>query len=608
MIERRMQILSACFGLIVLLQAFPVSAQTNETEIPAVGEICAPSPTGVDCFPFQMTIPPSGGTVDAYVEGASSYTIPEVGMSIGSSFTGYFAGTFDGGDGGQIGGEWEITSTLILPAGIEIPPQASIPTTTVSGGSWQGQLFEDGTGTGTYSGSDSMGMPIQGTWYLNFDAEDFQSELPMPTEVSSSPTPPPEPATQPTATSQSASTPTLPLAPDITPVVSMQSLVDLIYRQRTLLQTGIDAWRPSIATWFGGQLVSVSVDEEDQPFVVDVYGQRTPVDEQGLPLTEVDSRVTPSEKIIKNNPDIDWGAQLEDFGERSWSTLQNLLQPGFDWFNQTVEGLKPSESLNQFVDQLNTPVVGQEEGLTEEESVVVQNETILLQTQEEMRQDCTQALGESACEGRKLDLDDPSDYAIWRKKHFEDSKSYYFNKYKNVMSDEEWDELLSQDLDPVQVMKSRSSMNSAMQTFNKSIGDTAIEEIEKQFGIDRNAADRLKADLERLGADPKKADELARATQCLRVLSSLAAEHTISNEGMLKKIFGFVDRMIVRKQAQDLMGNNLDNNLEDISEEQLDLIQRADRQALVEALTAEQPVENDPVMQLVLDAIQGGQQ
>ena len=135
-----------------------------------------------------------------------------------------------------------------------------------------------------------------------------------------------------------------------------------------------------------------------------------------------------------------------------------------------------------------------------------------------------------------------------------------------------------------------------------------IEEIEKQFGIDRKSADKLRADLEQLGADPEKAEELARATQCLRLLSTLAAEHTISNESMFNKIFGFMDAFIVRRQAMDLMGNHLDNNLADLTDEQLDLIQRADRQGLVEALLAEQPAEDDPVMLLLLDAIEGGQQ
>jgi hypothetical protein len=48
-------------------------------------------------------------------------------------------------------------------------------------------------------------------------------------------------------------------------------------------------------------------------------------------------------------------------------------------------------------------------------------------------------------------------------------------------------------------------------------------------------------------------------------------------------------------------------NLDNLTDEQLAMIQHADRGALVEALQAQQPNEDDPVYQLVLQQIEGGQ-
>ncbi len=580
--------------LLTLLTASPVLAQSGE--IQASGQICTSSWAGDECFPFTMTLSPAGGPAEGYVEGSSSYTISEIGMTIGSSFIGHFNGIFEGGVGGSISGTWEIISTLQLPADLNLPPNVQYPTTMTSGGSWQGSLSADG-GSGAFSGSDTMGMPVSGSWTVGYDPAAFHSALPSPTRSAATAT------TASTATSRPALTPTLPPAPDVTSVVPLQDLLDLIARQRTLLQSGLDNWRPGVVPWFNGQLVSAGLEGEDQAYVEDVFGRHTAVDQSGLPLTAVDGPDTPSESILRQNPDLNWGAQLEDFGTQTWGTLQDLLQPGVDFFNQTLDSWNPSEQLSSFLDLLHTPVIGQNEGLAENESATVQVETVLLQSQQDADLDCRQALGLSACEGEELDLNDPSDYARWAEKQRAEDR-YYYTDLMGFMKPEEWDRLVEDGFDPKEVINSRRSMNQALKTINGQIGSNAIDLIEEQFGLDSKAADQLKADLVRLGADPEKADELARATQALRVITKLGADHTISNQGMLNGLFRFVDKWIVRSQAQALMIEKLDS----LTDEQLAMIQHADRGALVQALQSQQPSENDPVYQLLMSQIEGGQQ
>ena len=142
----------------LLFVPLPALAQAGVVDIDGIGEICSAG----QCYPFAMKIPPAGGPVEGHVEGSSSYVIEELGVTIGSSFIGRFTGGFEGGDGGEIGGEWEIVSTVKLPA--DLPPNAQFPTTIVSGGSWGGTLGAEGSGSGTYQGSDSLGMPVSGTW------------------------------------------------------------------------------------------------------------------------------------------------------------------------------------------------------------------------------------------------------------------------------------------------------------------------------------------------------------------------------------------------------------------------------------------------------------
>jgi hypothetical protein len=581
--------------VLLLLQAPAALAQSGGGEIQASGDICSASWVGDQCFPFAMRLPPGGGPAEGYVEGSSSYNISEIGMTIGSSFIGHFIGIYAGGDGGEISGTWEIIATVQLPADLILPPNVQYPTTITSAGSWQGTLHTDG-GSGTYTGSDTMGMPVSGTWSLGYDPAAFNAALPSLPPSALTPTVAATPSTHPTPTA------TMLPAPSVTPVVSLQALVDLIGRQRTLLQSGLDHWRPGLVPWFGGQLVTAGVEGQGQAYVEDVFGRHTQVNDAGLPLTGVEGPKTPSQLIISDNPDLEWGAQLEDFGTQAWDTLQNLLQPGVDFIDQTLDSLNPSEQLSSFLDLLQTPLVGLDDGLPADDSRTIQVEAALLLSQQDAEQDCQQALGESACNGEKLDLNDPSDYAKWDEKTREGDR-YYYTDLMGQMKPEEWDRLVEGGFDPVKVIQSRRSMNEALKTINGQIGSNAIDLIEKQFGLDRKAADQLKADLVSLGADPEKADEMARATQALRVIAKLGSDHTFSNQGLLNGMFRFVDKWIVRSQAQALMIEKLDS----LTEEQLAMIQHADRGALVQALQAQQLPGDDPVYKLLLGQLEGDQ-
>ena len=383
-------------------------------------------------------------------------------------------------------------------------------------------------------------------------------------------------------------------------MVPLQALQEFIERQRILMQSGLESWRPGIAPWFGGQLVTAGVDEGNGAHVTDVYGRRTAVDESGLPLTPVEGPDTPTQSIIAGSPDVDWGARLEEYGGKAWDALQGLLSS--DWFVETEDGMNPSEALSGYLNVLEGQGGGEQKGMNEDDWAQIEAEAALLQAQEDARQECAKSLGVSACEGEALNPDDPSDYNEWRDQQAEDNR-YHYTELMGYFSKEEYDRLIEAGFNPQQVVNSRKSMNVALRAINARMGDAAIDEIEKAFGIDREAADQLRADLVQLGADPDKADELARATQALRVISTLGADHTVSNGGMMNAMNRFIDRWVVRSQAQQLAVSNLDN----LTEEQLALIQDANGPALVRALQGTQPTEDDPIYQLLMSHIEGGQ-
>jgi hypothetical protein len=188
---------SAQWGTILLLAAMLLSPNTfgvrsvaaqGSDPITGYGKACADIQGNQSCFDFQLTFVVMGGEVQAV--GYREQEISQNGVTVQVISNLSWVGSFQGGDGGTLSGTWNGESTMELPGGQS--------TTQQSGGTWEGNLYADGTGSGTWTG---VTLSQTGTWSISYPAEEFQAGLPpAPT---SSPT-----STEPAATVQPSPEPT----------------------------------------------------------------------------------------------------------------------------------------------------------------------------------------------------------------------------------------------------------------------------------------------------------------------------------------------------------------------------------------------------------------
>ena len=184
--------LSAAVVVISLvIGAQPAAAQGSDP-ITGYGQSCADIEGSYACFDFELTFVVVGGDVQAV--GYRDQVITQNGVSVHVISNLSWVGSFEGGDGGSLSGTWSGESTIELPEG----QSYSQP----SGGTWEGNLYADGTGSGTWTGET---LNQTGTWSISYSAEEFQAGLPpaptsTPEPTKPAPTQPsPEPSEAPTA-------------------------------------------------------------------------------------------------------------------------------------------------------------------------------------------------------------------------------------------------------------------------------------------------------------------------------------------------------------------------------------------------------------------------
>lgn len=575
-------------AVLCLISPLPAAASpTAAGTIAALGEVCYLAGTQEWCFPLEVTFDPAGGPVAGTTQGTAEIPVPAAGVSFVSTFQATFEGTFEGGDGGKVAGTWQSTSQLKVPSGFSIPPNMGVANGTASG-AWEGVLQASGTGKGTLTGSDSGGNPANGTWTLRYSADSFRSGLTQPSPTAAPPTALPATGRPPTATVAPVATLPPGAMPDSPAVLA--TAVD--QEQTALLSPNRSDLPPVLAPWYFGQVVRMAI-AEDEILAMDIFGQSAPITAADAALTSLSS------EVIYSNPGFDWCATLTGLGMRTFDAVRGMGSSSFQFVTGTLEVLMPSETASDFLTLLTTPPDLGDAPLSETQAATLQGEVLLhtLQSQADHDQVDPAEGGEPAEPVEQL--------ATLVDQQREEDRRHYVDLL-NEISQEEWDQLVDDGFDPAEVVRSRRSMNRALQAMRARLGEEQLSQIELQFKLDAAAAGSLRERLLYLGATPEKADELARAAGALRVLTALAEEHTVSTGGLLSGLTRFIDAWIVRAQAQSLAIDAAGTNLQGLSETQLALIQSADRRGLIDALTAESELSDDPVLRLILEQVQGG--
>lgn len=571
-------------ALLVMAPLTAAAAPPAAGSITALGEVCYVMSGQQWCFLLELTFDPAGGPLAGTTQGTAEIPVPAAGVSFVSSVQGAFRGTFAGGDGGSVSGTWQSTSQVSVPAGFTFPGGSGLVNGTASG-TWEGVLRANGTGKGTLSGTGASGNPANGTWVIYYYPADFLAGLAAPTDTPAPPTAPP--------VTTSLPTPTLSLPPGALPD-SLAALAAAIARERAaLLSPDRSALPPVLAPWYFGQVVRMAVDEEGEVVARDIFGHSAPIHDAGAELTSL------SDEVIQANPGFDWAATLTAFGQRALDAVSGMGSTAFTFVSGTLDDMLPSQTALDFLDLLTTPPDPGDAPITQEQASTLQGETLLhtLQSQQE---------NDQADPAEGVEPNEPEEQLTALNEQQREADRYHYVELLNAISQEEWDRLIEDGLDPAEVVRSRRSMNRALQAIRARLGEEQLSQIELQFKLNAESTKSMRGRLLSLGATPDQANQMARATAALRVLTALGEEHTVSTGGLLDGLTRFVDAWILRSHAQAMAINAAGTNLQGLSETQLALIQSADRQGLIDALTAESELKDDPILRLILDEIKGG--
>jgi hypothetical protein len=598
--------LSNKFKLMSILLCFVLSTQSIyavyaapvELEISAEGELCSQTYGVTFCFPLTFTFDTEGGSVSGQSSGSTSFPIEGVGTIV-SSFSALFNGTFEGGDGGKLEGTWTSTANVTLPDGLSLPPDMPALTQSSAGGTWSGNLYADGTGSGTFQAVDSFGASSSGTWQVTYSGSAF--ETPEPTQA----TQPTQTALPSAAAATTAASPTIiPPTPTIVPTPGLtldpQALLVLgdlqsaIQKQLERFQSGdLSDYPAALSRWLNGEVVRVNVGNETL-VVSDIYGHRVEVDENGLPQSDPSVIESPSAEVVNNHQDLAWPSILDSISESAYKAFNNFTEPTFQFIEETTEGIEPTEIASSFyayLAQLSTPPV---EELTQKESSVLKTEGAIHASNNQLEQQKLEGP-----DGEKVDVKEAVEKVAEEQ---EDTWRRHYVEVLEIISAERWDELVSQGIDPVQLIRNRETADETLVKFNEFFGGQSMSDLAVKFDLLPEEVSTMKSKLKALGVHPDKVEELAQATLVLRVITELASDHTFSSDGYFDKVVWAFRFLAVNKASQDALMDELEGKVQ-LTPEQIDLIMENRGSSVVEALTGEQDAKNDPLLQALMQEI-----
>lgn len=273
------------FGFLIILSTLLINGfsprQTDAkllTTLTGKGELCSAD----YCFPIQVDFDPAGGEVVGWVSGSVNIPNPPATDCL-LRLSGTMNGIFEGGDGGLVSGTFVAEQNITCESG---------SSTDVWSGSWNGNFYANGTGSGVWSASTGAG-----TWSIWYEADQFSSALatPSPTNTSVPPTetnaPEPSRGLDPTATP--TSTPTAIIDENVQAFQDNEAQQQ--FAQEQIAQVLSHDWTQGPYTqplpfivWLNNRVVTVHVDESQQPYVMDQDGNTVKINPDGQPLEPYD--------------------------------------------------------------------------------------------------------------------------------------------------------------------------------------------------------------------------------------------------------------------------------------------------------------------------------
>jgi hypothetical protein len=457
-----------------------------------------------------------------------------------------------------------------------------------AGGTWSGNLYADGTGSGTFQSSDFSG----GSWQVSYSGTAFELTEPTPTTAAPQPTATTAPPTAvpPTPTTATSLAPTL----DANALLALGDLQSAIQRKLALIQSGGESDHPAVLSpWLYGQMVRVEL-EDEQPVVVDIYGHRVEVDENGLPKSDPSVIESPSAEIVNAHPDLDWSSMFDAMSDSAYNAFSNFTEPTFQFLEQTTEGIEPAEIANGFFGFLNQLSTPPDDELSPDESTVAKGEAALQETNKKLAEQQVELSDDEKMEvqGAVDEVEEEEEYT-WRE--------HYVEVLKDI-SAEDWDLMVSQGIDPVLLMRNKKTADETLVKFNQFFGNQSISDLADKFDLVPDEVNAMKAKLNALGGDPQKAEELAQATLALRVITELASDHTVSSDGYFDKVVWAFSFLAINKASQDALMDELQGKVE-LTPAQINLIMENRGSGIVEALTGQQDPEDDPLLSALISEI-----
>jgi hypothetical protein len=290
---------------------------------------------------------------------------------------------------------------------------------------------------------------------------------------------------------------------------------------------------------------------------------------------------------------------LDSISQSAYNAFSSFTEPTFQFIEKSTEDIKPAEIAAAFYDFLNQLSAPPDEELTPEEAATVKTEAAVHEIKSQQQDDHVEVADEKQ---------EPENTLQNHEQKRRDDDYHYYVELMGMISSEEWDSLVEKDLDPAEIVQTRRSAAITLKGINQFIGEQAINELAKTMNVDLEHVETFRNELLAMGATPEQAQELALATQTLRALSSLAADNTVSSDGLLDGIFRFADKWIVRSMALKLVCDKTPAELANLSEAQWDLLNHVDKTALSNAIFNGNDPEYDALYQAVLSEIQRREQ
>ena len=359
--------------------------------------------------PFSFEFESDGG----YVQGSVPITeMWETSGEFKHTIQVLYSGTFSGSNGGQIEGTCEISYSCYYTGeedndhtdwGGDFACALCEAAAKSCDCRWNGTLYNNGQGNGSSWCTEGQGEfvdMITGDWQVTFPAsvlsgtsQGSQFQHPQVSQaISETKIPIDDMSDDSCASCHSSGGSSQPIgAPSEfnesgetfieiaeTNSVSIEELQEAITLEREEINPEFSGRPVARLLQWNGNLVSVNVDENGQPYLEDVNGNGIYIDDHGIPLQEDVTIESNAGEIIQDHPEIDWNPYLDTFNNTLGDLLTTIGSPNMELVQGSGSDPQPSSLLTDLHNTVSDPDALGIEELSEEESQTIQIEDYAL--------------------------------------------------------------------------------------------------------------------------------------------------------------------------------------------------------------------------------------